>query len=129
MKIDPACRFTKEHEWAREEARGVRVGISDYAQIELGDVVFVELPEVGKKVSVGESFANVESVKAVSEIYAPLSGTVVEVNAALSDSPQLVNESPFEKAWMVLIEPSDKSELEGLMDAASYQAYIAEVSK
>lgn len=129
MKIDNTCRFTKEHEWAREEASGVRVGISDYAQVELGDVVFVELPEVGAQVKVGETFANVESVKAVSDIYAPVSGKVIEVNRALADSPQLVNESPFDGAWMVLVEPSDKSELEELMDSAAYEEYIAEVSK
>ena len=129
MNIDNSCKYTKDHEWAKEEAEGIKVGISDYAQIELGDVVFVELPEVGTEVSAGSAFANVESVKAVSDIYAPVDGKIVAINEALNDAPELVNESPFEGAWMVVIEPSDKSQLDALMSAEDYQSYIDEVSK
>lgn len=129
MKVDAGCRYTKDHEWAKEEGEGVKVGISDYAQIELGDVVFVELPEVGATFSAGDAFANVESVKAVSDVYAPVSGTVTQVNEALNDSPELVNESPYEGAWMIVLEPSDKSELDALMNAEAYKSHIDEVSK
>ncbi|MCM3797849.1 glycine cleavage system protein GcvH [Caldibacillus thermoamylovorans] len=119
-------RFSKEHEWVKVEGDKVRVGISDFAQSELGDIVFVELPEVGKKLQVNEPFGSVESVKTVSELYAPISGTIVEVNEQLTDSPELVNESPYEQAWMVVIEPEDPSELETLMTADEYDQMIKE---
>ncbi|KIO60418.1 hypothetical protein B4064_3603 [Caldibacillus thermoamylovorans] len=119
-------RFSKEHEWVKVEGDKVRVGISDFAQSELGDIVFVELPEVGKKLQVNEPFGSVESVKTVSELYAPISGTIVEVNEQLTDSPELVNESPYEQAWMVVIEPKDLSELETLMTADEYDQMINE---
>ncbi|MCB7069570.1 glycine cleavage system protein GcvH [Caldibacillus sp. 210928-DFI.2.22] len=119
-------RFSKEHEWVKVEGDKVRVGISDFAQSELGDIVFVELPEVGKKLQVNEPFGSVESVKTVSELYAPISGTIVEVNEQLTDSPELVNESPYEQAWMVVIEPKDLSELETLMSADEYDQMINE---
>ncbi len=119
-------RFSKEHEWVKVEGDKVRVGISDFAQSELGDIVFVELPEVGKKLKVNEPFGSVESVKTVSELYAPISGTIVEVNEQLTDSPELVNESPYEQAWMVVIEPEDLSELETLMTADEYDQMIKE---
>lgn len=119
-------RFSKEHEWVKVEGDKVRVGISDFAQSELGDIVFVELPEVGKKLQVNEPFGSVESVKTVSELYAPISGTIVEVNEQLTDSPELVNESPYEQAWMVVIEPEDLSELETLMTADEYDQMIKE---
>lgn len=119
-------RFSKEHEWVKVEGDKVRVGISDFAQSELGDIVFVELPEVGKKLQVNEPFGSVESVKTVSELYAPISGTIVEVNEQLTDSPELVNESPYEQAWMVVIEPEDLSELETLMTADEYDQMINE---
>lgn len=118
--------FSKEHEWVKVEGDKVRVGISDFAQSELGDIVFVELPEVGKKLQVNEPFGSVESVKTVSELYAPISGTIVEVNEQLADSPELVNESPYEQAWMVIIEPEDLSELETLMSADEYDQMINE---
>lgn len=118
--------FSKEHEWVKVEGDKVRVGISDFAQSELGDIVFVELPEVGKKLQVNEPFGSVESVKTVSELYAPISGTIVEVNERLADSPELVNESPYEQAWMVIIEPEDLSELETLMSADEYDQMINE---
>lgn len=119
-------RFSKEHEWVKVEGDKVRVGISDFAQSELGDIVFVELPEVGKKLQVNEPFGSVESVKTVSELYAPISGSIVEVNEQLTDSPELVNESPYEQAWMVVIEPKDLSELETLMNADEYDQMINE---
>lgn len=119
-------RFSKEHEWVKVEGDKVRVGISDFAQSELGDIVFVELPEVGKKLKVNEPFGSVESVKTVSELYAPISGTIVKVNEQLTDSPELVNESPYEQAWMVVIEPEDLSELETLMTADEYDQMIKE---
>ncbi|MED3644086.1 glycine cleavage system protein GcvH [Caldifermentibacillus hisashii] len=119
-------RFSKEHEWVKVEGDKVRVGISDFAQSELGDIVFVELPEVGKKLQVNEPFGSVESVKTVSELYAPISGTIFEVNEQLTDSPELVNESPYEQAWMVVIEPKDLSELETLMNADEYDQMINE---
>ena len=129
MKIDEKCRYSKEHEWAREDGEGVVVGISDYAQVELGDIVFVDLPEVGTAVKAGDSVATVESVKAVSDIYSPIDGEVVKVNEELSDAANLVNESPFESGWIVALKPSDKGQLEELMDAASYQKYLDEISK
>jgi len=119
-------RFSKEHEWVKVEGDKVRVGISDFAQSELGDIVFVELPEVGKKLQVNEPFGSVESVKTVSELYAPISGTIIEVNEQLTDSPELVNEFPYDQAWMVIIKPDDLSELETLMTADEYDQMINE---
>ncbi|MFZ0075228.1 MAG: glycine cleavage system protein GcvH, partial [Exiguobacterium undae] len=103
-----------------------RIGITDFAQHELGDIVFVELPEVGDTISANEPFGSVESVKTVSELYAPISGKVVAINESLSDSPELVNESPFEGAWMVDIEIADEAQVEALMDAAAYKSMINE---
>ena len=129
MSTPSDCRFTKEHEWAKPDGGRIRVGISDYAQQELGDVVFVELPEIGREVKQGESFSNVESVKAVSDIYAPADGKVVEVNEVLSSNPEKVNESPYDDGWMVVLEVSNGSQLEGLMDAAQYDSFVGEISK
>lgn len=122
-------KYTKDHEWAKREEKRIRVGITEYAQQELGDIVFVELPEVGKEFQQGDTFCTVESVKAVSEIYAPVSGTVVEVNEALTDAPETVNQAPFADGWMVLLEPSDESQLEALLSAADYDKMIEELSK
>ncbi|GAF66921.1 glycine cleavage system protein H [Bacillus sp. TS-2] len=119
-------KYSEEHEWVKVEGDKVRVGITDFAQSELGDIVFVELPEVGDSIEADEPFGSVESVKTVSELYAPLSGKVVEINEDLDDSPEFVNESPYEKAWMIVIEPSDQSELEKLMTAEQYQEMINE---
>lgn len=119
-------RYSKEHEWVKVEGDKVRIGISDFAQEELGDIVFVELPEVGDTITVDEPFGSVESVKTVSELYAPISGTVVEVNGDLDDNPEYVNESPYEKAWMVVIEPEDASEIENLMTAEQYEEMVNE---
>ncbi len=120
MNTPEELRYSDEHEWVKEEGDRVRIGITDFAQSELGDIVFVELPEVGDEVTADEPFGSVESVKTVSELYAPLSGKVVEVNEDLEDSPEFVNESPYEKAWMIIVEPSDSSEMESLMSAAEY---------
>jgi glycine cleavage system H protein len=116
--------YSKEHEWVKKEDVNVRVGITDFAQDELGDIVFVELPEVGDEIKLDEPFGSVESVKTVSELYAPLSGKVVEVNAELEDHPEFVNESPFEKAWMVVVEPSNESELDSLLKSTEYEELI-----
>ena len=126
MSIPVELRYTKEHEWVKIDGNKVTVGITDFAQSELGDIVFVELPEVGDTVTINDSFGSVESVKTVSELYSPISGTVVAVNEELSDSPELVNESPYESAWMIEVELSDESELEQLLDAAGYEAVISE---
>jgi glycine cleavage system H protein len=123
MEFPEDLRYTEQHEWARVEDGRVRVGITDYAQDALGDVVYVEVPEVGTEVRAGEPFGEVESTKSVSDVYAPVSGVVVERNAALADSPELVNEDPYGDGWMIVIEPSDPSELEGLLDASSYRRF------
>jgi glycine cleavage system H protein len=116
-------KYTEEHEWlATTESGGVRVGITDYAQEQLGDVVFVELPKVGTSVEAGSPLGEVESTKSVSEIFAPVSGTVVAVNDALDDSPELVNSDPYGDGWIVEINATDPAALDGLMDAAAYQA-------
>jgi len=114
-------RYVESHEWVRLEEGIARIGITDYAQDQLGDVVFVELPEAGRTLARGAAFGSVESVKAVSELYMPLSGRVVEVNAALSSSPELVNQSPYGEGWMIRVEPSAPAELEGLLAAADYR--------
>ena len=116
--------YSEEHEWVKKEGDKVRIGITDFAQSELGDIVFVELPEEDDEVSLGESFGSVESVKTVSELYSPVSGTVVEVNEDLDDTPEAVNESPYENAWMLVVELSDESELDKLMTAEQYKAFI-----
>ncbi len=122
-------RYTKEHEWIDAKGDVGTIGITDYAQHELGDVVFVEMPEVGKKIEAGKSLGTVESVKAVSEIYAPVSGEVTEVNTTLADSPELLNSDPQGKAWLIKVKISNPDQLSGLMDAVAYQAYVAEKEK
>jgi len=117
-------RYTREHEWARVEGRRARVGITHYAQDQLGDVVFVELPKVGTRVRHMQSFGVVESVKAVSDLFAPLSGRVVEVNQNLTQRPEQVNHDPYGGGWLIIIEMSDPKELEALMNAADYEAYL-----
>ena len=126
MSIPKDLRYTQEHEWVKIEGNKVRVGITDFAQHELGDIVFVELPEVGDTVTFNEPFGSVESVKTVSELYSPVSGTVVEINEALSDSPEFVNESPYENAWMIVVELSDEAEVEALLTAEAYEELISE---
>ena len=126
MAVPEELKYSKEHEWVKVEGDTVTIGITEYAQGELGDIVFVELPETEDDIEEGESFGSVESVKTVSDLVAPVSGSIVSVNEELEDSPELVNEDPYEGAWMMKVELSDESELEGLLDAAGYQAEIEE---
>ena len=126
MEFPANLRYTKEHEWARQEGNRIVVGITDFAQKELGDVVFVELPEVGTTVAAMDTFGVVESVKAVSDMYAPVSGTVVDANIVLEDQPELVNASPYGQGWMAVIEAAHVEELQQLLTAAEYQAYVAQ---
>ena len=121
-------RYTKEHEWVRLDGDLATVGISDYAQQQLGDVVFVELPEVGRQVSQGGSMAVVESVKAASDVYAPISGEVVETNSALENDPALVNRSAEDQGWFCRLRVGDRSQLTQLMDVEAYKAYVAGLS-
>lgn len=121
MPYPPGYKYTKDHEWVDLAGDRGKVGITDYAQQQLGDVVFMELPEVGKTVNAGQSFGSIESVKAVSELFAPVSGVVAEVNTALQQKPELVNSDPH-ASWMVVIKLSDPTELGGLLDAAAYAA-------
>jgi glycine cleavage system H protein len=126
MEFPANLRYTKEHEWARQEGNRVVVGITDYAQKELGDVVFVELPEVGTTIAAMDTFGVVESVKAVSDLYAPVSGIVVEANTVLEDQPELVNASPYGQGWMVVLEVTHLEELQQLLTSTEYQAYVAQ---
>jgi glycine cleavage system H protein len=118
-------RYTKEHEWIKAEGDSATVGITDHAQDQLGDVVFVELPKVGAKLQSAQSFGTVESVKAVSDIYAPVSGEVTEINEALVDTPEKLNEDPHGQGWLIRLKLSDKMELSKLMTAEQYQEYVA----
>jgi glycine cleavage system H protein len=122
-------RYTKEHEWIKVDGGVGTIGITDYAQSELGDVVFVEMPKVGVRFKAGQSFGTVESVKAVSEIFSPVTGEIVETNPILADSPEKINQDPHVTAWLVKMRLADPKEISGLMDAAAYQAYIAEKAK
>ena len=118
-------KYTKDHEWARIEGDLIRVGITQHAVDQLGDVTLVDLPKVGAQVKSGAHFGDIESVKAVSELFAPLGGEVVDVNSALANKPELVNESPYEGGWMIVLRPSDKAQLATLLDAAAYEAFVA----
>lgn len=122
-------RYTKEHEWIKADGANGTIGITDYAQQELGDVVFVELPKAGAKLSAGKSLGTVESVKAVSEIYSPVDGEVIETNPTLANAPETINKDPHGAAWLVNVRLTDPKQIPLLMDAAAYQAYIAEKSK
>jgi len=124
MNVPDELRYSKDHEWARLEDGRVRIGITDYAQDALGDIVYVQLPAVGATVTLGESFSEVESTKSVSDIYAPVSGTVVAVNNDLADAPQRLNEDPYGDGWLCEIETEDPSQLEQLLDAAAYRQLI-----
>ncbi|MDQ0225473.1 glycine cleavage system protein GcvH [Metabacillus niabensis] len=121
MSTPKELRYSEEHEWVKVEGDKVRIGITEFAQSELGDIVFVELPEIGAEIKANEPFGSVESVKTVSELYAPISGKVVEINEELDDNPEFVNESPYEKAWMVVIEPSNIADVDNLMTAEQYE--------
>ena len=124
MNFPDDIRYTQEHEWVRVDGTIARVGITDYAQDALGDVVYVDLPEVGTSVAAMASCWEVESTKSVSEIFSPVSGTIAEVNGDLSDTPQMINEDPYGKGWIFAVELSDPAEVDSLMDAAAYQALV-----
>jgi glycine cleavage system H protein len=124
MNVPDDLRYTSDHEWTRIEGSQLRMGITDYAQDALGDVVFVQLPEPGTKVVAGDSFAEVESTKSVSDIYAPVSGTVVETNPDLADSPQRLNEDPYGEGWLCVIAPDDIESESALLDAEGYRKLI-----
>lgn len=127
MELPEELRYTKEHEWVLDEGEGrVRVGITDYAQDALGDVVYVEVPDAGSEVRGGEPFGEVESTKSVSDVYSPVSGRIIEKNALLDDHPELVNEQPYGDGWLVVLEVADPAEVEGLLDAAAYRASLEE---
>lgn len=126
MTVPDDLRYTTEHEWVRDQGGTVRVGITDYAQGQLGDVVYVALPEVGSDVTAHDSMGEVESTKSVSDLYAPLTGRVVARNEALLDSPELVNSDPYGEGWIVEIEVGDPSEVDGLLDAAAYRTSTGE---
>jgi glycine cleavage system H protein len=126
MNYPENFRYTKEHEWVSVEGDEGTIGITDHAQSELGDIVYVDLPAVGAAVTAGETFGSVESVKAVSDIFSPLSGEVLEANEILKEAPEKLNEDPHGVAWLIKVRVSDKSQVDGLMSAADYEKYIAE---
>jgi glycine cleavage system H protein len=129
MAYPTNLRYTKDHEWLEVKGDVAAVGITDYAQHELGDVVFVELPKVGSKIEAGKTFGTVESVKAVSDIYAPASGEVIEANDVLQNTPEKINSDPHGAGWLIKVRLSNPAEANGLMDATAYEAYIAAQSK
>ncbi len=120
LNLPDDVKYTKDHEWAKQEGDIVTIGINDYAQDQLGEIVFVELPEIGDDFSEGDEFGSVESVKAVSEMYIPISGEVVEINETLEDAPELVNESCYDNGWIIKVKPADASGLDNLMDKPAY---------
>jgi len=124
--VPPDLRYTKDHEWVRTDGDSATVGITEYAASQLGDIVFVELPDEGKKLDQFGTFGVVESVKAVSDLFAPISGEVVESNGALTGKPELVNADPYGDGWMIRLHVANKEEIDGLLDAAAYDALIAE---
>jgi glycine cleavage system H protein len=128
MEFPAECKYTKEHEWIRVEGDVAEIGITDYAQDSLGDIVFLELPEKGDEIEREGAFGVVESVKAVSDLYAPLSGTIEETNEPLADTPELINEHPYNDGWIIKIKMNNPSELDNLMDAKAYEAYIKEIA-
>lgn len=127
--VPAELKYTKEHEWAKLEGDRVRIGITAFAQEQLGDVVFVELPRVGAKVTAHQAFGVVESVKAVSDLFAPMTGQVVEVNTELAQKPELINKDPYGKGWMVLVAPASAAEYDGLLSGVQYEAFLAESGK
>ncbi|CAN5514234.1 glycine cleavage system protein GcvH [soil metagenome] len=124
MDIPDGLRYSSDHEWVRVEDAAVRMGITDYAQDALGDVVFVQVPEVGAKVAQGDTFSEVESTKSVSDIFAPVTGTVVEVNPALAEHPERLNDDPYGEGWICLIAPDDRAQVDQLLDAEGYRGLI-----
>ncbi len=128
MEYPDDLRYTKEHEWARVEGNVVRVGITDFAQDALGDVVYVDLPDVGTEVHAGQAFAEVESTKSVSDVFSPIEGSIVERNPLIDEHSELVNEQPYGDGWLVLLQPVDVAAVEGLLGAAAYRAFVEEGS-
>jgi glycine cleavage system H protein len=126
MNFPEDLQYTRDHEWARVQGNRVTVGITDFAQEQLGDVVYVEFPDVGDVVKKGEAFGVVESTKAVSDLFAPVSGKVVEVNSPLADAPETVNEDPYEEGWMIVVEITDPKELAELLDGPTYRKFVEE---
>ncbi|MCC5467550.1 glycine cleavage system protein GcvH [Pelosinus baikalensis] len=126
MNIPKELKYSKDHEWVKVEGKVAIIGVTDFAQSQLGDVVFVELPDESGTVKVGDGFSVIESVKAVSDIYAPVSGKIVKVNQALTDTPDLINQEPYGEGWIVVIEMSDSSELDDLLDSDAYAQLVAE---
>ena len=126
VNLPEDVRYTKDHEWARKKGETFQIGISDFAQDQLGDIVFVELPAVGDKVAKDEPVGVIESVKAVSDIYAPVSGAVVEINDDLPDNPEMINDDPYGDGWIVKIEFDDPTDLDDLLDAVNYEEYLAD---
>ena len=126
MNVPEDLAYSSDHEWIRADGARARVGITDYAQDALGDVVYVQLPEVGTTVSAGDAIAEVESTKSVSDIYAPVSGTIVEVNADLSDAPERLNEDPYGDGWLIKVAITDESELDQLLGAEEYRSHVGE---
>ncbi len=125
MNVPDDVRYTADHEWARAEGGKIRVGITDYAQDALGDVVFVQLPDPGTRIEAGNAFGEVESTKSVSDLFAPVTGVIVETNTELADSPQRLNEDPYGEGWICVIQPDD-TDLDSLLDAAAYRALISD---
>ena len=128
MEYPSGLKYSREHEWVKVEGNIALIGITDFAQDELGDVVYVELPDVGTELEANNTFGVVESVKAVSDLYSPITGTVTEVNDRLNDEPELVNSEPYDEAWMLRIEMSDASEVDGLLGADEYKSFVEEES-
>lgn len=127
MNFPKNLKYAQSHEWAQDNGDGsVTIGISEHAQEALGDVVFVELPEVGSELEAGEAFGVVESVKAASDVYSPLSGEVIDVNSQLEDSPETINASPYQEGWLIKVKMSDPDELDSLLDASSYSKFVEE---
>ena len=124
MNVPSDLRYSSDHEWVRLEGDKVRIGITDFAQDNLGDVVFVQIPELGAAVSVGDSFSEVESTKSVSDIYAPVAGTIAEINPLLETQPELLNGDPYGEGWICVIDVADAAQIDGLLDAAGYQSLI-----
>ena len=126
MDIPSDLRYSSDHEWARRDGDSVRIGLTDFAQDNLGDVVYVQVPEVGARVEAGASFSEVESTKSVSDIFAPIAGTIREVNTSLEAAPELVNRDPYGEGWLCVIQADDAAQVEGLLDAAGYRALVGE---
>jgi glycine cleavage system H protein len=129
MDIPKNLRYTAEHEWIGKEGGIVTIGITDYAQALLGDVVYVEMPEAGARINRGEAFGVVESVKAASDIFAPISGEIVDIHHELDEHPEYINQSPYENGWIVKVKPSNPDEIDGLMDHAGYQEFVQKESE